>query len=306
MARVTNYWSPNRRMMGSRSRREQATGAGKQQGRPGQISVPANDRYGRELMRPEPTPRDYLGITAGVRPADYGGTAIVPTTYPPAIPTTYQGAGLPGTPGGGTGGTQQLGQTVGTDIFGAPMTGFGQPFAPGQAGMIFDQPQVMLMQAMKNMGYDPLSNQGVYQSMLPLTDYITALTGIALGQGADYGTMANQAALDFAGQYLTQMMTPGGQNINFNAGLAGLNAAALNPGSVLGKFLNVEDPRAQISNYKSVALPLAAASLHPLAARAFQNALNLAGDQYLYNMAGPNMQAGGGQFGAFLSPSLGF
>lgn len=232
----------------------------------------ADPRYGSEDTQP-----DYATPSS-----------VVPVA--PASSVVDTRAGYPTTAAGGTTAIGP-GSSAQGDIT-SPFTGFASAFTPGAAPGIFDNPNIALMQAMKNMGYTDLgANQGLYQMMLPQMNYANQLAMLALGQGSNMGAGANNAALNFMGDYATNLMTPGGQAIDFNKGLAALGTGA-NPNSVIGQFMNVDDPFQQVKNYQALALPLAASSLHPFFARAFQNAIQQAGDQYTYAMSGPNINAG--------------
>jgi hypothetical protein len=199
------------------------------------------------------------------------------------MPSTVTGTGVTPT-GSGLGAGQ-------TDLT-TPLSGFGKPFMPGALETVYNNPEILAMQAMKNLGYGDIGpNQGLYQMMRPQMDYANWLAALALGTGADLGAGANTAALNWMGDYAQQLMTPGGQGIDFNAGMRNLSAGAGDPNSVISQFLNYGTPEEQVSAFKSLALPLAAAGLHPFFARAFQNSINQAADQYLYSSV-TNPQAG--------------
>lgn len=279
-------WTPSRRVMGIRSEAEQPSGTKTRGGilpkgvaRGGRIGFTAPDSTGRNLAPTLPYQAPTRINTANVPGI---GAPLVPTAGGTAVPGVNTLAGAPGGAGG--------------DL-GTPLTGFGQPFLPGAVPMLYDNPELLAMQAMSNLGYGDLAaNQGLYQMIRPQMEYANWLAGLALGQGSDLGAGGNNAALNWIGNYAQNLMTPGGNTIDFNAGLNALRAGIGTPNSAISQFLNVDDPAAQVANFKSLALPLAAAGLHPFFARAFQNAVNQAGDQYLLSAA---TNAGAGNFGAF-------
>lgn len=251
------------------------------------------------------------GITQRATDTTRTGEDKQPTTYPTT--TTPGAASYPSfTPLAteNTGGVQPLGvgTTSGSDLM-TPWTGFSSAFLPSASGQIFDNPQVMLMQAMQNMGMPMAGNIGTYQMAAPQTDYANALAFLALGgQGGlqGYGATGDPNMINWMGNYLQQGLTPGGMGIDFTKGLSALQGAIGGGGinNPLASLINSGDPSQQIDMYKRIALPLAAASLHPLAARAFQNAINMGADQYLYNTAtNPNASAGG--FGGLLGGMFG-
>ena len=277
-----NRWTPSRRVMGIRSETEQPSGT--KTNPPILPKGVARDRQRLGFAPFDPTASNRAAI------GPYQPSAVVPMT-PSSVTSTqfgntaYNQTAVPSQPG-----------TPGSDL-GTPLTGFGQPFLPGAVPMLYDNPELLAMQAMGNLGYGDLAaNQGLYQMIRPQMEYANWLAGLALGQGSDLGAGGNNAALNWIGNYATNLMTPGGNTIDFNAGLNALQSGIGNPTSAISQFLNVDDPAAQVANFKSLALPLAAAGLHPFFARAFQNAVNQAGDQYLLSAA---TNAGAGNFGAF-------
>ena len=268
-----NRWTPSRRVMGIRSEREQPSGTKK--------NPPI---LPRGSARDDPRRRGYPFENLYAPATTTAPTGTVAPTGTTVTPST--GGNLVGGAGLGTGSN-----------LGTPLSGFGQPFLPGAVPMLFDNPELLAMQAMQNQGLGDLAaNQGLYQMIRPQMEYANWLAGLALGQGADLGAGGNNAALNWIGDYATQLMTPGGNTIDFNAGLNALRTGIGAPDSAISQFLNVDDPAAQVANFKSLALPLAAAGLHPFFARAFQNAVNQAGDQYLLSAA---TNAGAGNFGTF-------
>lgn len=247
---------------------------------------------------PPPTTR-YGGLEPLRTAADvYGGTAprvAYPANTPGVVPTNVAGVSAPGgVPGGGVPG----GGFPGADIT-DPYGGFAKPFLPGMAPTIFNEPQILLQQAMRQQGLNPTGGAGgLYNAVLPFADYANALAMLGLGQGSDLGQGGAEQAINWMGKYFQNLMTPGGRGIDFNEGLRALQGAGEN--SAIGQFLNYStDPREQIQAFKSLALPLAASSLHPLFARAFENALNTNADQYLWSISGPGSATGnfGNYFG---------
>jgi len=173
-------------------------------------------------------------------------------------------------PASGTGG--------GTNVTGAPLTGWASGIRPDAIPMMYQEPQALLRQVMAKMGMSAGSNPGLYNMALPNADLVNALALVSMGADPGFEQGNNDAVLNFMGDYFSQGLTPGGRGVDFGAGIDNIMGAGAD--TALGGYLNLDDPRGQVQAVKSLIGPLAQAGLHPLFARALDNQINRLADEY--------------------------
>jgi len=197
---------------------------------------------------------------------------------------------------GGGGGTDALGGAV-TDL-GAPYTGFAARYTPGSADMLFGNPNIILKDVVRDMGLP--GDGGGYFMAQPYMNYANALFALANGGGTDMANGANGEGINYLADYARNLMTPGGEAIQFDQGLNALQNYA--PGSMLDNLLNIAAPEDQVKNYSNLVNALTAASSHPLWARAMQSFLADRGTDFMSSMARGDAQT---NFGNYLGRRMG-
>jgi len=157
---------------------------------------------------------------------------------------------------------------------------------------------VILKDVVRDMGL-PGAGGGYFMAQ-PYMNYANALFALANGGGTDMANGANDVGINYLADYARQLLTPGGQGIQFNQGLSALQNYA--PGSMLDNLLNIATPEDQVKNYSSLVNALTAASSHPLWARAMQGFLDDRGTDFMSSMARGDAQT---NFGNYLAKRQG-
>lgn len=158
------------------------------------------------------------------------------------------------------------------------LTGWARGIRPDAIPMMYQEPQALLRQVMAKMGISAGSNPGLYNMALPNADLVNALALISLGADPGFEQGNHDAVLNFMGDYFAEGMTPGGQTVDFGAGIDNIMNAGAD--TALAGYLNLDDPRGQVQAVKSLIGPLAQAGLHPLFARALDAQINRLADEY--------------------------
>src|SRR6188768_878883 len=141
--------------------------------------------------------------TGGVGGMLSGAGAAMGSTY---TPSTYDAGGGGAVPGV-------------TDLT-APYTGFASRYTPGSAEMLFGNPDVILKDVVRDMGM-PGAGGGYFMAQ-PYMNYANALFALANGGGTDMANGANDVGINYLADYARQLLTPGGQGVQFNQGLSAL------------------------------------------------------------------------------------
>lgn len=233
----------------------------------------------------------------GPRPSGSGGSgAYVPTSG--GFTTGSSGGGYSGggysdgggygySGGGGGGGSYGVASTGVDPLTGAvvdltaPYTGFASRYTPGSADMLFGNPNIILKDVVRDMGMP--GDGGGYFMAQPYMNYANALFALANGGNTDMANGANDVGINFLADYARNLLTPGGEAVQFDQGLNALQNAA--PGSMLDNLLNLAAPEDQVKNYSNLVNALTAASSHPLWARAMQSFLADRGTDFMSSMA---------------------
>jgi len=240
----------------------------------------------------------------GPRPSGSGGSG----SYTPTS-AAYSGGGSSGGDyyggggGGGYGGFSAAsdgggGGTAVDPLTGAvvdltePYTGFASRYTPGSAEMLFGNPNIILKDVVRDMGLP--GDGGGYFMAQPYMNYGNALFALANGGNTDMANGANGTGINFLADYARNLLTPGGQAVQFNQGLDALQNAA--PGSMLDNLLNIAAPEDQVKNYSNLVNALTAASSHPLWARAMQSFLADRGTDFMSSMARGEAQTNFGNY----------
>lgn len=241
----------------------------------------------------------------GPRPSGSGGSG----SYTPTSGAAYSGGGSSGggysggsyggyTGGGGGGGGFAAASTGVDPLTGAvvdltaPYTGFAARYTPGSADMLFGNPNIILKDVVRDMGLP--GDGGGYFMAQPYMNYANALFALANGGNTDMANGANDVGINFLADYARNLLTPGGQAVQFNQGLDALQNYA--PGSMLDNLLNIATPEDQVKNYSNLVNALTAASSHPLWARAMQSFLADRGTDFMSSMARGDAQTNFGNY----------
>lgn len=158
------------------------------------------------------------------------------------------------------------------------LTGWARGIRSDAIPMMYQEPQALLRQVMAKMGISARSNPGLYNMALPNADLVNALALVSLGADPGFEQGNNDAVLNFMGDYFAEGMTPGGQTVDFGAGIDNIMNAGAD--TALAGYLDIDDPRGQVQAVKSLIGPLAQAGLHPLFARALDAQINRLADEY--------------------------
>lgn len=240
-------------------------------------------RYGDTATSAVPKKQTGTGITA---------TPQVQSPYVPASPGLGAGGapnqyGVPSgnvqaqvqSPGIGAGGNYAAGSpgtNVGNVSSGDPMTGAGAGYGytPQGLGMLYQNPVPLAQDVLGGAGIDN------YGMALALSDAMNPALYAYMMQTKGMGDQSDAATIDFISNYMDQMVTPGGSMPN----MADLMTNVLGAGDVnsspLAMMLSGIPPEDQV---KVLANFLAAAGYgnNPLAQRAYGNAADYYGNEYL-------------------------
>ncbi|RTL16856.1 MAG: hypothetical protein EKK55_23535 [Rhodocyclaceae bacterium] len=202
-------------------------------------------------------------------------------------------------PNGSTGG---YGSSAGID---SELTGWAAGLKPDMINTLMNDPGSFLRQIAYGMGLDPDQSIGAMQAAMPYVENMNELALIMLGTDPNYETGDLNSVYNWAGNFASQGMTPGGDYIDFSQGLNNLLGANtggenLNP---LESYLAINDPQGQVDAMYSLLRPLAMASLNPLWGAALLAEAGRQGDAWVSKSAGNNME---GTFGSFFRDRMGY
>jgi hypothetical protein len=172
------------------------------------------------------------------RDRDRGGDAGSQPGGVRDVSSPTRGGGGGGGGGGMRGSNDTVARPAGLDTLSA-RTPFGKSFAEDTALDVFANPEAVSTQFMRNQGMDPMRGGGMTKVMSDLAAVMPDLFLLTQGGRSGLEGVSAPSFLDFAGNFMNQMGTPGGGFISpgvinnlFDAG----------SDSALGAFLN--DPNA--------------------------------------------------------------
>lgn len=231
-----------------------------------------------------------------------GGAALrMPTVAPPVMPPRMSATGLnpaddrmatslvapantgatnPGNAPAGSGGNSMPGG-VGD---GQKYDGWASGVRPGAVPGLIQNPEALLANVMAQMGISSQTNPGLYGMAAPFADYANALTLLGLGT-TNENAGNNNAALNFMGDYFSNLLTRGANGSDYGAAVRAIKGAGSGTDTPLAAYLNIDDPAGQADAYKSLLMPAAASGLHPLFARALSDKLDMLKTQYVQRSA---------------------
>lgn len=220
-----------------------------------------------------------------------------PTTanLTPAQQTAVQAAQLASTRassfGGGGGGSpaaQAFAQTYGQQGGGAgngsvptdPWTGFAGTFAPGGQPILEDKPEVIINEALKQMGFNP--DSGMMALMKDDAQALQWLAMLTLGTG-DANSQDFEDYLNFANDYVKRQMTPGGPGMDANAMMQTILDAP--KGSAVYALMNEATTPQEQANIVKGLMSAAIMGKTPLMRQAMQNRLESSTNDWLAQKA---------------------
>jgi len=225
---------------------------------------------------------DDATYTGGLTPAQQ--TAVRAAQASARAKTALSGSGG----GGGSTAAQQFAQTYGQSSGGGgngdvptdPWTGFAGNFAPGGQPILEDDPQVIINEALKGMGFNP--NSGMMALMKDDADALQWLAMLTLGTG-DANSQDFEDYLNFANDYVKRQMTPGGPGMDANAMMRTILDAP--EGSAVRALMeDATTPQEQANIVKGL-MSAAIMGKTPLMRQAMQNRLEVATNDWLAEKA---------------------
>lgn len=163
------------------------------------------------------------------------------------------------------------------------LTGWVEGIKPTAMPELFNNPEALLRQFMFRQGLDPDRAIGAMMQALPFAQDMNQLAFLMLGGNPDFETGEFDPVANWMGNAMSNLMTPGGRTIDFGQGMSALTGTAASGDSLspLGGYLGFGTPSEQVAALRSLAVPLANSSLHPLWARSFSDELSRQGAAYV-------------------------
>jgi len=166
-----------------------------------------------------------------------------------------------------------------TDPLNGAIGGYG--YTPMGAGTLYDNPQALATDILKGMG---INNPGLANSLAQSLDPAVAAQFL-LNNGKN---SSDADTLNFANQYMQQMVTPGGRTPEMDALVDHLLSGTNENTSPLGAYLNAGlDPAHQVSAANSL-FGLTTSGQNPYAQQGYLNYAKDLGSQYQGEMAKAN------------------
>ena len=249
--------------------------------------------YGNVQQQMTPAPKPKTSST-------YGTDAVSRQTVPPFVTPlpsishgpdgsvtplpTYNNPGGGGTVAGNST-TPQLGGTPQGQVQyqGDPATGWAKPYRPDYYSNVLNDPSILATDVLKTLGINSpgLANDLGQQGQLG------ALLGFIQNPNGGYG---NNAEINYMGDYIKQLMTPGGSMPNTHDLVSAILNTAQDPNNPLYSYLTTGNdglaltPEQQYTRINS-AIEAAVSNMSPYMQIATQGALGQAQKSYAGSMA---------------------
>jgi hypothetical protein len=217
-------------------------------------------------------------------------SAIVPSART-TNPAAYQATGGPAGPGTAATPATNVSGSLATDSVTDRLNGFASRYDPSQINQIMDNPNIVLEDVLKSLGY-PAGNTRMAE-MGPYAENMLNLAGLLQMSGSLTGSdQADETMLNTIAELMSNGMGQGGQSVEYKTALDML----MNPQGGMDEYLFgvADDPTFGLSEQASALGPMfqaATAGVNPFTQRAMASAYRSAQNKAQQQLAHGEMQS---------------